>query len=139
MSMNLKMIRDNRKQVKGQVEEAIVRALEICAGKAETYAKTNLTRQKAVDTGALRNSVNHKVDKAKLVAYVGTNIEYAPYIEFGTGIYYVGGRRTSWTYKDSDGQWHMTNGMRARPFLKPAVADHQEEYKNIIQSELSKL
>lgn len=37
-----------------------------------------------VDTGDLRNSITHEVDDG--VGIVGTNKEYAPYVEYGTGI-----------------------------------------------------
>ena len=30
----------------------------------------------------------------------------------------------------------MTYGQRAQPYLKPAVADHKQTYKNIIKSEM---
>lgn len=30
----------------------------------------------------------------------------------------------------------MTNGQRAQPYLKPAVADHADTYRGIIESEL---
>ena len=31
---------------------------------------------------------------------------------------------------------HMTEGQEAQPFLKPAVADHAQTYRNIIEDEL---
>lgn len=104
-------------------------ALEICGGKAETYAK----RKCPVDMGILRNSISHKIDESELKAYIGTNTEYAPYVELGTGVYYPGGRHTPWTYKDSHGKWHMTHGQKAQPYLKPAVTDHASEYERIIK------
>jgi len=38
-----------------------------------------------VDTGYLRRSITHEVEGN--VGLVGTNAEYAPYLEFGTGIF----------------------------------------------------
>ena len=38
-----------------------------------------------VDTGNLRNSITHEVYGNEGV--VGTNVEYAPYVEFGTGLF----------------------------------------------------
>ena len=68
------------------MRQAVNRALEIIGGMAETYAK-GLT---PVDTGALRNSITHKVEmgeeQSKVI--VGTNVEYAPYVELGTGKLY---------------------------------------------------
>ena len=44
--------------------------------------------------------------------YIGTNVEYSSYVELGT------------------------INMDAQPFLKPAVADHANEYRKIIENEL---
>jgi hypothetical protein len=39
-----------------------------------------------VDTGRLRGSITHRVEQEEnaVVGVVGTNVEYAPYVEFGT-------------------------------------------------------
>lgn len=42
-----------------------------------------------VETGTLRNSITHEVDGN--VGTIGTNLAYAPYVEFGTGIYATAG------------------------------------------------
>lgn len=97
---------------------------------AERFAKEKCP----VDTGRLRNSITNRVSDD--AAYVGTNVEYGPYVELGTGKYYNGGRPTPWVYKDSKGNWHMTHGQRAKPFLKPAAANHAKTYKNILEDEM---
>jgi HK97 gp10 family phage protein len=61
-----------------------------------------------VDTGNLRNSITHASDER--TAIVGTNVEYAPYVELGT-------RR-----------------QKAQPYLVPAVKEHLEEYKKLLES-----
>jgi HK97 gp10 family phage protein len=112
------------------MEKAIERGLEAIGLTAEGHAKKNTP----VDTGRLRNSIGHAVeDKA---AYIGSNVEYAPYVELGTGKHYSGGRPDPWVYQDDNGRWHHTNGQRARPYLKPAVADHKRTYENIFKDEL---
>ena len=121
---------DNSKQFREAFEAACKRALERCGMQAEGYAK-DLT---PVDTGNLRNSITHKV--AKDVVYIGTNNEYAAYVELGTGKYAEGGRKEPWVYQDEEGRWHHTHGQRAKPYLKPAVADHKQTYRNIIEDEL---
>lgn len=113
-------------------EAAVARALERCGSQAEGYAKDLCPE----NTGNLRSSIAHKVEPQKRVAYVGTNVSYAPYVELGTGIYYPGGRKTPWKYKDSEGNWHVTRGQEAQPYLKPAVADHAQTYRNIINDEM---
>ena len=107
------------------------KALEMCGILAEGYAKENLTKSGAVDTGNLRNSVAHQ--SVGDTMYVGTNVEYGVYVELGTGIYTSGGRQTPWVYKDAQGKWHRTRGMQARPFIKPAAANHGSEYNSVIE------
>lgn len=110
---------------------ACIRALERCGSEAEGYA-VDLA---PVDTGALRNSITHALGDGEV--YIGTNMEYAPYVELGTGKYYPGGRPTPWMYEDAKGDMHWTAGNKAQPFIKPAVADHVQTYKNIIKGELT--
>ncbi len=126
-------LKDNSDEVLMELAYACMRALERCGMQAEGYAKDLAP----VDTGNLRNSITHQVDAQSV--YIGTNVEYAPYVELGTGKYYSGGRPTPWTYQDSSGNWHWTAGNPAQPFLKPAVADHKQTYKNIIEDELKGL
>lgn len=110
-------------------------ALETCGLLAESYAQENLTASHAVDTGNLRNSIQHKVGIDDM--YVGTNVEYGVYVEMGTGIYTSGGRQTPWSYQDAKGKWHRTRGMRARPFVKPAIAEHIDTYSRVIKDTLN--
>ena len=99
---------DNSKEIIEAMKKATVRSLEKCGLTAEGYAK----KLAPVDTGNLRNSITHTVDDGEPAAYIGTNVEYAPYVCLGT--------------------IHMN----AQPFLKPAVADHANEYLKIIENEL---
>lgn len=123
---------DNSKEVLGALQGAAVRALEKCGLTAEGYAK----KLCPVDTGNLRNSITHRVDNDEPAAYIGTNSEYGAYVELGTGKYYSGGRPTPWVYQDENGNWHRTSGQKPQPYLKPAVADHAQTYKNIINNEM---
>ena len=79
-------------------------ALEICGGVAESYAKQRCP----VDTGNLRNSITHQQEDQN-TELIGTNVEYAPYVELGTV------------------------KMRARPYLRPAVDGHKAEYRAILE------
>jgi len=125
-------IYDHSAEVLAALQEAAGRALEKCGLVAEGYAK----RLVRVDTGNLRNSITHKVDPAEPAVYIGTNSEYGAYVELGTGKYYPGGRPTPWKYQDANGNWHWTAGNKAQPYLKPAVADHANQYRAIIEDEL---
>lgn len=129
MTVNFK---DNSGAVLSAFHSAVEKALETCGLVAEGYAK----KLAPVDTGNLRNSISHKVDPEEPAVYIGSNSLYAAYQEFGTGIYTDGGRDTPWVYQDEKGNWHWTRGNKAQPFLKPAVADHARQYRQIIEQEL---
>lgn len=118
------------------LEDVVPVALEECGLAAEGYAK----RLCAVDTGLLRNSITHALDGESTAissysdsdgaqrgeysgsapsesgrnraVYLGTNVEYAPYVEMGTS-------RTA-----------------AQPFIEPAMSDHTSQYKEIIERHL---
>lgn len=66
----------------------VARKLMKVAAKSERYAKQRCP----VDTGRLRSSITHRLDYSGsgfaadgigFHAVVGTNVEYAPYVEFG--------------------------------------------------------
>lgn len=118
----------------------LARAAEIIGGMAESYAKKNITRQGAVDTGNLRNSITHTTEDNGHTVVIGSAVTYAPYIELGTGVYAEGGggRPTPWRYQDSKGNWHTTSGMKPRPYLRPAIEEHKTEYKEVIERELKR-
>lgn len=128
---------DNSEDVLEAMREDVLRALERCGEQAEGYAKDLCP----TDTGQLQNSISHIVDDAENAVYIGVPggpTSYGVYVELGTGIYAEGGggRPTPWVYQDAKGNWHYTRGNPAQPFLKPAVANHAETYRNIIEDEL---
>ncbi len=123
---------DNSQEVLAEFREAVIRALEKCGLTGEGIAKVLC----AVDTGELRNSITHIVVIDENTVYIGTDNDHGIYVELGTGKYYPGGRPTPWVYQDAKGNWHMTHGQRAQPYLKPAVADHAQTYKKIIEDEM---
>ena len=120
----------NVEDVKKASAEQIQMALEMIGLTAEGYAK----RLCPVDTGLLRNSITHAVDTEEKSVIIGTNVEYAAYVELGTGKYYPGGRDTPWAWQDAKGNYHRTEGHEEQPFLRPAINDHISEYKRILDS-----
>lgn len=131
-------VKSNLAKVRQATDQAIERALEICGGLAENHAKDNLTSFPRVDTGALRNSVTHKVHlEGDNEVIVGSAMEYAPYVEYGTGKFADGGGRQSpWVYVDAKGKGHYTEGMKPSHFLKNALNDNKDEYKKVLAQEL---
>lgn len=122
---------DNSADVKAAFEDAMWNALAKCGFTAEDYAK----KLCPVVTGNLHNSITHEVVDDEHAVYIGTNNEYAAYVELGTGKYAEGGggRPTPWVYQDEQGKWHYTHGRKPKPYLKPAVADHKDKYREIIK------
>lgn len=88
-------------------EERVTQVLRASALKIEALAKTKVP----VRTGNLKNSLHSEVLKWD-TAVVGTHVEYAPYVEFGT------------------------RKMSARPFFVPAVEAVVPEFKQAIQKVL---
>ena len=127
-------IQDHSTEVSTKIGAALLRGLEKVGLVAEGYAK----KLRPVDTGNLRNSITHVVDEQEPAVIIGTDSEYGGYVELGTGIYAEGGggRPTPWVYQDAKGNWHMTHGNKAQPFLKPAAADHAGQYRDILGNEL---
>jgi HK97 gp10 family phage protein len=78
----------------------------------------------------LRRSITSKVESRgdRVEGIVFTPLEYAPYVEFGTGLFAEeGGRKdVPWSYKDDKGQWHTTSGMKPQPYLRPALNENRE-------------
>lgn len=88
-----------------------------------------------VDTGRLRASITHRF-VADDEVIVGTNVVYAPYVEFGTGMFNVNGRKDAWRYQSPDGEWHTTHGHQAQPFLYPALTGSRKEIHQIFIEEI---
>lgn len=106
-SVNIEITDNTVKDIK-ELDFASIRALEKCGLVAEGYAKLKCP----VDTGRLRNSITHEVRESEKAVYIGTNVEYAPYVELGT------------------------RKQKAQPYLRPAAENHSAEYKSIILNEL---
>ena len=98
--------RDNSDEVLAALERAKRRGLEAIGLTAEGYAK----RETPVDTGRLRNSISHATDDE--AAYIGTNVEYAPYVELGA------------------------RGRQGKHMLQRAASEHAEEYKRIMEDSM---
>lgn len=97
------------KEVIEAKNNAIARALEAIGIQAEG----DVAELAPVDTGRLRDSITHEVDESEEAVYIGTNVEYAAYQEYGT------------------------SRMKAHPYLKPGIMNNLETYKEIAEKYLS--
>jgi HK97 gp10 family phage protein len=66
-------------QVLSKIDQAVVSGLTAAAIEVEAKA----VKHCPIDTGNLVGSINYDVDPALFEATIGTNVEYAPYVEYG--------------------------------------------------------
>ena len=102
---------DNSAEVLEAMRSQVLKGLAAIGQEAEGFAK----EQCPVDTGRLRNSITNEVDDGENAVYIGSNVEYAPYVEYG------------------DKATHKTGGAH---FLRDAVSSHTDLYKSIMESAL---
>lgn len=128
-------VESHLKELFRELDRKESKALDALGMQGESNAKKEITSVGAVDTGRLRNSLTYIVDENKGEVKVGSFVSYAPYVEYGTGIYAEGGkgRQTPWVYQDEKGEWHRTHGQRATHFLRNAINNHLAEYKALIE------
>lgn len=90
--------------------------------------------------GELRRSITSAVKNsgADVQGEVFTPLMYAPYVEFGTGLFAEeqGRQDVPWNYQDDEGNWHSTSGMKPQPFLRPALNENREEILRILKEGL---
>ena len=130
--------KDYSKEVLAALEKGKRNALTAIGATAETHTKENITADKLVDTGRLRNSITYATgDYSGIGTYtdnkkkkysdakarntpkddevaIGTNVEYAAYTELGT------------------------EKITAHHYLKRAVTEHQDEYKELAVEAIKK-
>lgn len=113
-------------------------ALGVCCALVERSAKEKAPK----GTGELRRSITSEVRESGGVisGVVFTPLEYAPYVEYGTGLFAVnGGRRdVPWCYQDDEGNWHSTSGQHPQPFLNPALSENRDTITRILKEALIK-
>ena len=112
----------------------IEEALGTCCAVVEKSAKQKAPK----DTGALRRSITSKVEGNQGIIF--TPLEYAPYVEYGTGLFAESGGRKDvpWNYQDDEGKWHSTSGQKPQPFMRPALEENKTLIKQILKEELTK-
>ena len=115
-------------------ESKIQQQIGIACALVERSAKMKAPK----DTGALRRSITSKVDG--LTGIVFTPLEYAPFVEVGTGLFAENGagrKDVPWNYQDDKGEWHSTRGQKPQPFMRPALNENRTEIIRIIKEGLN--
>ena len=99
---------DNTKVVLNAIDKQIATAMAAVGTAAVGYAK----KACPVDTGRLRNSIVYQLNIAGNTVWIGTNVEYARYVEQGT------------------------SKQKAQPYLVPAAKNHGSTYRKLIKEAL---
>ena len=111
---------------------ADLEGLQSAFGKACAVVEASAKQKAPKDTGALARSITSKIENTEGIIF--TPLEYAPYVEYGTGLFAEeGGRSTPWFYKDDKGEWHRTSGQKPHPFMRPALEENREKIINILK------
>ena len=122
-----------------EVKDEIEKSVEKGAMKRANDAKARCP----VDTGALRASIQTDAEWEGNICMgiIGTNVEYAAMVEYGTGIYATNGdgRRTPWVYKDGRGNWHTTSGQKPQPYMYPALYAQKDKVLAEIARDVKRL
>ena len=108
---------------------------EAALNKATLLVEGEARKKAPKGEGDLRRSITSKVDGTKGIVY--TPLEYAPYREYGTGLFAESGGRQDvpWRYKDDEGNWHTTSGMKPHPYMRPALYESVDRIKEIFKEE----
>lgn len=130
---------DNSGEILRLFQQASAAALEEIGIRAEGHAVENTpvgtvesTNIQHYSGGTLRQSITHQV--VGYDVYIGSNLEYAVYVEKGTGIYADNGqgRQSPWVWRDKNGDYHWTRGINPQHFLLKAASEHDDEYKGVL-------
>ena len=94
------------------------------------------------DTGDLARSITSKVETSggEVEGTVFTPLYYAPYVEYGTGLFAEDGdgrKDVPWNYQDDEGNWHSTSGQKPQPFMRPALDENREQILLILKGALT--
>lgn len=109
-------------------------------GKACALVERSAKEKAPKGTGELRRSITSEVeaDEDGYKGVIFTPLYYAPYVEFGTGLFAEEGGRADvpWHYKDDKGEWHSTSGQHPQPFMRPALNENREQIIRILKEAL---
>lgn len=133
MSIEFKGLEDVLEQIEELADTTNVEAaLKTACALVEKSAKQKAPK----GNGDLRRSITSKVEG--LTGEVYTPLEYAPYVEYGTGLFAESGGRTDvpWSYQDEEGNWHTTSGMQPQPYMRPALNENRERILKLIKEGL---
>ena len=140
MSVKVEGLDDVLEAISNMADE---QALKQAMGQACALVEGEAKKKAPKGNGELRRSIESRVENSgpDIVGVVSTPLEYAPYVEFGTGLFAEDGngrKDVPWHYQDEKGEWHSTSGRHPQPFLRPALHENRETVLRILKGGLKK-
>ena len=125
-NFRVELIEDNTDLILKATDDQIERALEIIGSIAEDDAQGLCP----VDTGNLRQSITHEVDRSNHEVTIGTAVRYAPHVEYGH-------KQEAGRYVPAIKKRLKKDFVPAKPYLRPAIQKNIPLFKDVIKEELS--
>lgn len=133
----------NQKEFEKSLENATLKMIQELVGNMELACliiEREAKKNCPVDMGTLRASVSHDVTMATdmITGSIFSNMDYAPYVEKGTGVYAKdgNGRKTPWNWGNKGSKkWPGRKGWEGsqpHPFLEPARDANQDNVSEIL-------
>lgn len=113
--------------------EALAAAMKKACLLVERSAKQKVPKGNGELGRSITSDVEVGADEVKGIVY--TPLEYAPYVEYGTGLFAEAGdgrKDVPWHYQDDQGEWHSTSGQHPKPFMRPALNENREQIKRVL-------
>ena len=117
-------------RLSNEIEEDVEKVVKNSAFKIEANAKSNLTKNKSVDTGHLRRAISTDIKGLETIIHT-SNIKYAPGVEYGTKAHIIKPKNKRFLYWK--GAKHPVKqvrhpGGRAKPYLIPAFNKEKDQF-----------
>lgn len=121
-------------ELESELEQRLLEAMETAVLLIESSAK----QLAPVDTGRLRSSIASEVVRIAddvLEGHVGTNVDYAEEVEFGTSAHTITADSGVLAW-ETEGETHFARsvqhpGTEPQPFLRPAVEQHRGDIRQL--------
>ena len=117
-------------KLSSEIEEDVKKVVKNSAFNIERNAKSNLTKNKSVDTGHLRQGISTDVKGLEAIIHT-SNIKYAPGVEYGTRAHIIRAKNKKALYwKGAKHPVKQVNhpGSRAKPYLIPAFEKEKDQF-----------
>lgn len=135
MSIRIEGLED----VLDSIEELVdAEELQAAMQKAVLLVERSAKQKVPKGNGELGRSITSEVDVEAdvITGTIYTPLEYAPYVEYGTGLFAEAGngrKDVPWHYQDDEGEWHSTSGQHPKPFLRPALNENREQIIRLLE------